>query len=265
MCKFTQNMAIETIEKATASLRKQLLEHPLYEQIQTPESLRIFMQHHVYAVLDFMSLLKALQVKLTCCEYPWYPKGNPEIRYLINEIVLAEETDINFYGKRQSHYEMYLDAMLKAKADTNTIKNFEKQLARGIDVYLIITSSKLPCSVKQFLTHTFDVIYNGEAHEIAAAFTFGRENLIPAMFSSIISKIQTHFPEEDLSLFSYYFDRHIELDEDEHGPMALQMIESLCENDSSKWEEATNVSVKALEKRLELWDGIYKEIEEARC
>lgn len=73
------------------------------------------MEHHVFAVWDFMSLLKALQEKFTKTTTPWYPVGNPEIRYLINEIVLAEESDLNFYGKHQSHFEMYLDAIEKLR------------------------------------------------------------------------------------------------------------------------------------------------------
>jgi len=257
-------MNIDRIEHATEDLRNQLLNHTLYDLIQTPKDLQIFMEHHVFAVWDFMSLLKALQSKLTNTKFPWYPVGNPEVRYLINEIVLAEETDVNLEGKRQSHYEMYLDAMQKSGASLTSISKFMEQIKHGTDVYLIIASSDLPISVKKFLKFTFEVVYANQPHQIAAAFTFGRENLIPAMFNSIIEKIQKQFPEEDLTLFKYYFDRHIELDEDEHGPMALQMIEELCGNDQDKWKEVEEVSKQALENRITLWNGIEKEIKEAK-
>jgi pyrroloquinoline quinone (PQQ) biosynthesis protein C len=116
-------------------------------------------------------------------------------------------------------------------------------------------------SVKEFLKFTFEVIEEDKPHKTAAAFTFGRENLIPMMFNSIIEKIQKEFPKDDLELFKYYFDRHIELDEDEHGPMALKMIENLCGDDEQKWKEVEQVSKEALEKRLILWNGIELEIE----
>ena len=253
-------MSIIRIEQATKELREQLLNHSLYEKIQTPKDLQVFMEHHVFAVWDFMSLLKALQSKLTNTNFPWYPIGNPEVRYLINEIVLAEETDINLYGNRQSHYEMYLDAMKKGGASTKAILKFMEQIQHGTDIYLIIAASDLPISVKKFIKFTFETIYTNRPHVIAAAFTFGRENLIPAMFNSIITKIQQQFPEEDLRLFKYYFDRHIELDEDEHGPMALKMIEELCKDDEQKWQEVEETSLKALENRIVLWDGIEEEI-----
>ncbi|WP_299147753.1 DUF3050 domain-containing protein [uncultured Dokdonia sp.] len=250
---------ITTVEKEIKSLQEQLLNHPLYKRIHTPEDLVVFMEHHVYAVWDFMSLLKALQRGLTCTTLPWKPVGNPETRYLINEIVLAEETDINAQGKRVSHYEMYLDAMRKAGADTTAITavvNADYSGERLADI-----TGHLPESVQQFLQFTFEVIMGGNLHEIAAAFTFGREDLIPSMFTAIIGEIETHFPENDLTDFKYYFDRHIELDEDEHGPMALEMVRQLCGDDQTKWQEVITVSKRALEVRLVLWDGILEEIE----
>lgn len=240
--------------------RKDLLYHSLYKIIESPFDLQVFMQHHVFAVWDFMSLLKSLQQQLTCIKIPWFPVGNAQHRYLINEIVLAEETDINFYRERQSHFEMYLAAMQKAGASTQAINEFLAQIKHGTDVFLIIATSDLPVSVKLFLNFTFNIIQEGKPHKIAAAFTFGREELIPDMFTSIIKEIQKKFPEEDLSLFTYYFDRHIELDGDEHGPMALQLVEELCGNDQEKWKEAQDCSKEALQVRKQLWDGIAKEI-----
>lgn len=248
------------IQQAIQNERNQLLQHPLYKIVESPFDLQLFMQHHVYAVWDFMSLLKALQQQLTCTKTPWFPIGNAEHRYLINEIVLAEETDINTFGKRQSHFEMYIDAMQKAGASTETINDFLAQIQHGTDVFLVIAKSNLPVSVKLFLNFTFNLVQEGKLHKIAAAFTFGREELIPDMFTSIIKEIQQNFPEEDLSLFTYYFERHIELDGDEHGPMALQLVEELCGNDPIKWQEAEDCAKEALQIRLQLWNGIAKEI-----
>ena len=254
---------IQEINTALQPQTKKLLNHPLYSKITSPEHLRCFMEHHVFAVWDFMSLLKALQENLTKTTTPWVPVGNPELRYLINEIVLAEETDINAFGKRQSHFEMYLDAMSNSGANRRKIEDFLLQITHGTDVFLVIAASDLPISIKQFLKLTFEIISEGKPHKIAAAFTFGREGLIPEMFTSIIKNIQQQFPEEDLKLFKYYFDRHIELDADEHGPMAFKMVDELCENDPIKKREVKEVAQEALESRIALWDGILEEIETA--
>lgn len=253
-------MQIQTLKDNLKDLRTQLINHRLYKEVETPQDLQLFMKHHVFAVWDFMSLLKSLQTQLTCTTSPWMPVGDPKHRYLINEIVLAEETDLNSYGERQSHFEMYLDAMQKAGASTAEVHEFVSQVEHGTDVFLVIAKSDLPESVKEFLIFTFNTIKTGKAHEIAACFTFGREELIPDMFTSIIGEIQQNFPEEGLSLFKYYFDRHIELDEDEHGPMALELISSLYGEDEQKWKEVELISKTALQKRLALWDGISKEI-----
>ena len=251
---------ITSVQEQIAPIQAQLLNHPLYERINHPEHLRIFMEHHVFAVWDFMSLLKALQQGLTCPEVPWKPVGNPNTRYLINEIVLAEETDSNAKGERLSHYEMYLDAMNAARANTNTIQKFVEEMAHSKNWTSAITAANIPPSVREFLLFTFQTIEQGKLHEIAAAFTFGREDLIPDMFSAIIEKIQGKFPKTDLTELQYYFDRHIELDGDEHGPMALEMVTHLCDT-TQKWNDVVVTSIKALEARKKLWDGILEAIE----
>lgn len=253
---------IQDINTTLQPQTEKLLHHPLYSKITAPEHLRCFMEHHIFAVWDFMSLLKALQEKLTKTTTPWVPVGNPELRYLINEIVLAEETDINLDGERQSHFEMYLDAMENSGASRIKIEEFVAQVIHGTDIFLIIAASDLPKNIKQFLKFTFEMVAEGKPHKIASAFTFGREGLIPDMFTSIIQNIQQKFPEEDLRLFKYYFDRHIELDADEHGPMAFKMVEELCENDPIKIAEVKEIAQEALNTRIKLWDGILEEIEE---
>lgn len=253
-------MNIETINSSILNQREQLLQHPLYAKVKSVEDLRHFLTGHVFAVWDFMSLLKALQSKLTCTTTPWMPVGNPQTRYLINEIVLAEETDINAEGFRQSHFEMYLDAMEACGADTSEIKEFLENVIVTQNIFVSIKQSGLSDGIKDFLDFTFTIIEQGKPHEIAAAFTFGREEVIPDMFTEILRNFQANFPETDLSKLIYYFDRHIELDGDEHGPMAMQMITELCGDDEVKWREVEETSRLALQKRLGLWNAIEEKV-----
>lgn len=253
-------MNIDTINKSIQPQKDLLLQHSLYNKVKTIDDLRQFLQGHVYAVWDFMSLLKALQSKLTCTTTPWLPVGNSEVRYLINEIVLAEETDISLDGKRQSHYEMYVDAMKACGASITEIEEFLADVISTQNIYVSIKQSSLHENIKDFLNFTFRIIDQGKPHEIAAAFTFGREDLIPEMFTEILKNFQNNFPETNLDKLVYYFERHIELDGDEHGPMAMQMITDLCGNDADKWKEVEETSKQALEKRIGLWNAIEENI-----
>ncbi|WP_269686428.1 DUF3050 domain-containing protein [Flavobacterium lacustre] len=253
-------MTIETINAKIEPQKELLLHHPLYKKVQTIEDLQSFLENHVYAVWDFMSLLKALQAKLTCTTTPWFATKNPETRYLINEIVLAEESDLSIDGRRLSHYEMYIEAMQSCGANTTGIEHFLSEVDSLQNIFVAIKKSTLHPNIKNFLDFTFKVIEEGKAHKIAAAFTFGREDLIPSMFTEILKNFQENFPKTDLSKLIYYFERHIELDADEHGPMAMKMITELCGDSEQKWAEVEEVSILALEKRVGLWDAIEESI-----
>ncbi|MNX31282.1 hypothetical protein D3C86_614660 [compost metagenome] len=253
-------MNIQTINSSIQPQKELLLQHPLYKKVQTIEDLQCFLESHVFAVWDFMSLLKALQAKLTCTTTPWFATKNTETRYLINEIVLAEESDLTIDGRRQSHYEMYIEAMESCGANTVGIEHFLSEVNSLHNIFVAIKKSNLHPNIKAFLDFTFKVIEEGKTHKIAGAFTFGREDLIPSMFTEILKSFQENFPETDLSKLIYYFERHIELDADEHGPMAMQMITELCGTDAQKWAEVEEISILALEKRIGLWDAIEESI-----
>ncbi len=253
-------MHTQSIHQSIAPYKSMLLDHALYGKIKTIDDLNIFLENHVFAVWDFMSLLKALQQKLTCTTTPWFATSDAETRYLINEIVLAEETDLALDGSRQSHFEMYLDAMKDSGADTLAVETFIAEVFSLQNIFVAIKKSNLHPEVKEFLDFTFRLIEEGKPHQIAAAFTFGREDLIPDMFTQILRNFQSNFPETDLTKLVYYFERHIELDADQHGPMAMQMIEKLCGQDPKKWQEAESVSIQALEKRIGLWNAIESQL-----
>ena len=250
---------IEQIQKNIEPLRQQIINHKVYAAIEDMESLRIFMQFHAYAVWDFMSLLKSLQNNLTCTSVPWFPKGFPESRYLINEIVLGEESDVDMEGNRKSHFELYLEAMCQCGADTAQIQNFITELMHSNDLDHAFQKAGTPEKAVQFVSNTFEIIRSNKDYVQAAVFTFGREDLIPDMFHSIISDLHAHFP-ESVSIFKYYLERHIEVDGDHHSHLALQMTSNLCGTNQEYWQEASLAVAASLQKRIALWDGVYDAI-----
>ncbi len=250
---YYMNNRIETLKQAIQPLREQLVDHQVYAGIKGIDGLRIFMEHHVYAVWDFMSLLKALQIQLTCVQLPWVPKGNAGTRYLINEIVTGEESDIDQHGNRTSHFELYLQAMEQAGCNIIPVQNMITALLDGASVAHI--QQNIPDASRRFVQNTFDVINTGEPHVLAAVFTFGREDLIPGMFISMVKEFASLFPGK-MDVFLYYLERHIEVDGGHHSNLAYQMTEDLCGTDDAKWQEATIAVQEALCARIKLWDSI---------
>ncbi|MDH4471279.1 MAG: DUF3050 domain-containing protein [Fluviicola sp.] len=258
------NTHISQLQSKTASLSEAIVHHPAYNAIRDLQDVRVFMEHHIYAVWDFMSLLKALQRELTCTSIPWMPVGDGNLRYLINEIVTGEESDRAYEdgGFHKSHFELYLEAMQQCGASTQGIDALFALLQQGKTVSEAIELTDIPEAAKQFLQFTFEVIETGKPHIIAAVFTFGREDLIPNMFHTIVNDINERFPNQ-VDIFKYYLDRHIEVDGDHHSLLALQMVEALCGNDDAKWNEALIYVKQALESRIALWDGVLATIQTA--
>ncbi len=253
------NDQLENIKKATEPLRQQIINHKVYAAIRDIDDLKIFMQYHIFAVWDFMSLLKALQNNLTCTSIPWFPKGSADTRHLINEIVVGEESDLDGFGNRKSHFELYLDAMNQCGADTSQIEKFISVLKNTGDFNKAYTVSETPKEARDFVDFTFKIIGSNKDYLQSAIFTFGREDLIPGMFLSIVNDIHKNLP-DSISIFKYYLERHIEVDGDHHSHLALQMTSNLCGTDDQFWKESEQAIIASLQNRIDLWNGAYKQI-----
>jgi hypothetical protein len=227
------NEKIQKLQQTISPLKEQLINHPLYSNIKTLDHLRVFMEHHVFAVWDFMSLLKSLQGNLTCTTLPWVPVGDANTRYLINEIVTGEESDVDENGDRTSHFELYLKAMDQAGCNAASITALFKGLSLNKSVDEALQSDDIPAVVSDFVNHTFDVIKTEKNHLQAAVFTFGREDLIPGLFINMVREINASLPGKSAILL-YYLERHIEVDGDHHSQLAYQMTAGLCGEDEQK-------------------------------
>lgn len=240
--------------------RDRLLAHRLYGLVDRPDRIRRFMEAHIWAVWDFQSLLKAMQRHLTCVEVPWVPSADPEARRLVNEIVLDEESDLLPNGGSASHFELYMQSMAAAGADVAPMQRVLDGLLAGQPLASLLAAAEVPSAAREFVETSFSVIASASPHRIVAAFTYGREDVIPDMFRQLVRSLAEQEPAV-WGHYRFYLERHIEHDDEHHGPICRRIVARMCGNDPLKWAEASETARIALEARIALWDAVAGRIE----
>ena len=243
------------------NLRAELLDHPIYTQVTSVADLRSFMEDHVFAVWDFMSLLKRLQQDMTCIRVPWFPVNNAKAARLINDIVIGEETDVDPDGSYVSHLDLYLRAMRDIGASTLQFEKFRSLALVGVPVEVALARTGAPRHVQAFVAHTMALASSGSTEEVLAAFFYGREDIIPDMFRRLLNTLYGAKNNDDrLRHFIYYIDRHIELDGDSHGPMGRELLNDLIANSPDRGERALQAACSSIEARIRLWNGTWSKL-----
>jgi len=245
-------------------LVEQLCAHPLHGALKDEHDLRLFLGTHVFCVWDFMSLLKRLQRELTGLDLPWRPVGDPETRRLINALVLDEESDLLPDGETLSHYELYRAAMSAAQAETAPVDRLLAALADGASVPEALAAAQPPPGAAAFVATTLDLALHAPLHEVAAAFAWGREEIIPGMFRQLVETLERSQPGR-WSRLLLYLQRHIQKDGEEHGPAAQRLVARLVGADAQRASEAQAAARRALTARLLLWDALHAAIVAARA
>jgi len=238
------------------ALRAALLNHPIYTHVVSLADLRRFMEDHVFAVWDFMSLLKRLQQDVTCIRVPWFPADNAKAARLINDIVIGEETDVDPDGSYISHLGLYLRAMGEIGASTRRFERFRSLAQVGVPVEIALARTGIPPHVQEFVAHTMALANTGSTEEVLAAFFYGREDIIPEMFRRLLDTLYGAKHNDDrLRHFIYYIDRHIELDGDSHGPKGRELLEDLLAKSPHRGERALHAACSSIKARIGLWNG----------
>lgn len=243
-----------TLESTLRQHKEQLATHPIFAEIDSLPVLQRFMETHVFAVWDFMSLTKRLQQELTCVHLPWLPPQDPKAARLINEIVLGEESDDRLDHGHYSHFELYLDAMREVGASTRAIERFVSLQREGVGYASALQQAQASDAARMFVCHTLDVALNAQAHSVAAAFLHGRESVIPSMFQRILD--DWGITGEQAPTFRYYLQRHIEVDSEDHGPAAEALLARLVGQDPQRQQQVYEAAIGAVQSRIALWDRL---------
>jgi hypothetical protein len=242
-------------------LNQKLFKHSLYSNIFELRDLHILMEAHVFAVWDFMSLVKRLQKSLTTVEIPWTPPNNSRCSRLLNEIVLGEESDLNINGDPQSHLEMYLEAMDEIGADSKIFRTFLQLVQNGEDVSKSLRLVNIPSYIVEFVEYTMKISLEGSLAEVMGCFFFGREDIIPRMFQNFLDRCKIDLNEAPK--LQYYLLRHIDVDANEHGPAALKiMLDMFFDENEAEFAELIDAACLSIQKRIGLWDGVLGDIQQ---
>jgi Protein of unknown function (DUF3050) len=248
------------LREAIAGARHQVLNHAIYDSVRTLDDVRCLMQHHVFAVWDFMCLAKRLQRDLTSLHVLWRPPASTGLARFINGIILAEESDTDADGFPMSHLEMYLAAMREVGARTLPFERFLRLVCAGARVRQALATIGAPAPVCAFVENTLACVEQGTTVEVLASFLFGREDLIPEMFSRFLPCWEGS---RDAARFTHYVRRHVALDGEDHGPAAQRALVQLAGQDALAWRRATAAAKNALTARIALWDGVCAELRPA--
>jgi hypothetical protein len=251
---------LSLLQRDIAPLHQAVVTHTLFENIVDPTRLCCFMEQHVFAVWDFVCLLKTLYSKLAGTQVPWLPPEHTESIYLIGQIMSEEEADCfpDALTKGQthcSHFEAYRRAMCECGANSKPIDNFLQCLQAGETLNKALRNAGVPPAARVFVESTF-AFFDRPVHQIAASFVCGREGITGDLFKRLLQKNNTGQLRLTSSLV-YYLQRHIDLDTDSHYPKALRMLTQLCGEDAQKWQEATQAALEALQARYDFWTGIH--------
>lgn len=238
-------------------LRETLYRHPIYAAVHDLPRLRCFMQHHIYSVWDFQSLIKSVQAVVAPVSVPWMPPEDASLRRFINELVMEEESDempgVDGQMRHISHFELYQKAMREIGADPSGMERFLAQIpGAGLDAAL--QAAWIPEPARRFVRTTFGFIASGKPHVAMAAVAVGREHIIPEMFRKLLSGMAV--TEQEAPAFHYYLRRHVHLDEDFHAPMSLRLLDKLCAGDPQRLAEAQDGARDAILARIAFWDGV---------
>ena len=237
---------IKLIEAKT----QKLSHHEVYSKVTSRAQISCFMSYHIFAVWNFIKLLKSLQIKTSIALRSQALECSGETRDLIGKIVFAEESELYPYGQPTEYFAVYLGAISELEVNSNFLWTF-------------LTSKhslqSLKPGIQELVGYNLTLAETGTIGEIAAAFFCGREPVSYQLFTSII-KILKQDGKECPNLINYTEKLNQE-NSRQVGTLVLKLLDYFCKDETDK-VFALQAGLEALNLREQLWNYALAEITE---
>ena len=260
---------LAAIETRIAPLRKRLRQHRIYESLKSLDDVRRFMEVHVFALWDFMHLVKCLHRAPSTAEATCPPKKrfkkSAGVQSLVDEMVQNYANDLNERGERMATFRMYLDAMEQLGAETKCVASFLGDCGdcgdlRAGDLGPVVGPSLLSCRAPRgaadFTAYTCQVIDSSKDHKVAASLVFGRQSLIVDALLRALGEVERREGTR-VDKFRFLLSKYKSLYANNWPALSYQVLVELCGYSDEKWKEAEEAAVGALKARIALWDATH--------
>ncbi len=258
MNKFNSLSHCSESQKLTALIKakiQKLSHHEIYSELTSSARIKCFVSYHIFAVWDFIKLLKSLQNKISIALREQFKECPSEMNRLIDEIVFAEKSDLYPYGQPNKDFDLYLRALAEIEVDPDCLWSF---LESKDNLHL------LKPEIKELVESNLRIARLGTMEEIAATFFFGREKLTSQLFTSIIKVLKQEGKE--CPILICYTERLTQENSHKSEILALKLLDYLCKDEAEK-VRALQAGLEALNLREKLWNYTLAEMTETslRC
>ncbi len=249
------NPFIESFLQTVQPLRKQIVHHDIFQQLDSLEHLQLFMESHAFVVWEDLSIVRAFQKSKNKDFVPWALRENAaQMRSLYATLLLAE-ADLDMEGKPQNHLDLYIQAMEEVGANTSKIGLLMRYLEQGVPWVDAVSSLRINPRYKEGIIHLLRHLELAEAHHLYALFGFARLHQIPPLLEATALDLAEQHPEH-VATFVYYLEQarqYMCLQED---VLMAQMLTEQCGQDKEKWDSCTRLVAEVLQWRIKVLDSI---------
>jgi len=251
-------MHSKKLEEEIQPLRERLATHEAMRATRDAVRARCFLGRYSFLVWDFMTLVGSMRERFTRTRLPWVPVGIPELRRLVHQISLVEESDLELSEGASSHFETFLEIANELDSDTELLEEIIRRIRLGEPYPHFLGGLDAPIYIRRFLESTWHLVTRGSHEEVLGVFTYSREHVIGDFWSKGMEDLR--WAGEVGERLKAYGDRHIELSKNDHEPFARDALVRLCGDDEGRWGRVSDAVHQALRVRLSFFDGLAEEL-----
>lgn len=237
---FDESESHKLITKIEAKI-KQLSQHPVYNELTSRTKIKCFILYHIFAVWDFVKLLKPLQKQFLA-----YPRKS---KRFIDQMIFAQTSDLYSYDQQNEDFALYLRAIAEMEIDPDLFLWYFQEAPNNLDL--------LKPGIKKLVEFNLAIAKSGLLAEITAVFFYGREKLNSRLFASAIKILKQE--KKECSILTGYSARLLQENNFQFELLSLELLNYICQ-DEAELVRALQAGLEALDLKEQLWNEALAEM-----